>query len=198
MNFLNLVTKYGFWGVLFLLSQLIITKFFLPRALLIRTPFTIRRLGKIIGGSNLVTGKGIFIDILDKNAKLILGKNIKISYNCHIAVMNSVIISDNVLIAGNVFISDHSHGCYSGDIQSNPNTPPNERKLSVSNILIGENCWIGEGVSILPGVCIGKGTIIGANSVVTKSLPAFVIAAGSPAVILKKWSANDSKWIKYE
>ena len=53
-------------------------------------------------------------------------------------------------------------------------------------IQIGKDVWIGRGVAILPGVNIGDGSIVGANSVVTKSIPAGMIAVGSPANVIKK------------
>ena len=62
------------------------------------------------------------------------------------------------------------------------------------NISIGNNVWIGERVSILPGVSIGDGVIIGAGSVVTKSLPNFVIAAGIPAKIIKRFDKEKNIW----
>jgi lipopolysaccharide O-acetyltransferase len=48
----------------------------------------------------------------------------------------------------------------------------------------------------LPGVTIGKGTIVGANSVVAKSLPANVIAIGTPAKPIKKFNFETSRWEK--
>ncbi|OQE20534.1 hypothetical protein PENSTE_c013G05272 [Penicillium steckii] len=53
-------------------------------------------------------------------------------------------------------------------------------------ITIGEDCWIGGNVIVLPGVTIGKGVTIGAGSVVTKDVPAFHVAAGNPARIIRK------------
>lgn len=53
-------------------------------------------------------------------------------------------------------------------------------------IKIGKNVWLGGGVIVLPGVEIGENTVIGAGSVVTKSLPANVVAAGNPARVLKE------------
>ena len=50
--------------------------------------------------------------------------------------------------------------------------------LSSKPVVIKDNVWLGEFVSVLPGVTIGKGTIVGANSVVSKSLPPYVIAVG--------------------
>ncbi|CAI7648198.1 unnamed protein product [Penicillium manginii] len=53
-------------------------------------------------------------------------------------------------------------------------------------IFIGEDCWIGGNVIVLPGVSIGKGSTIGAGSIVTKDVPAFHVAAGNPARIIRK------------
>ncbi|KIW78770.1 hypothetical protein Z517_08609 [Fonsecaea pedrosoi CBS 271.37] len=53
-------------------------------------------------------------------------------------------------------------------------------------INIGEDCWLGGNVIVLPGVTIGRGSTIGAGSVVTKDIPAFHVAAGNPARILRK------------
>lgn len=51
-------------------------------------------------------------------------------------------------------------------------------------ITIGDNVWLGGGVIVCPGVTIGADTVVGAGSVVTKDLPAGVIAVGSPARVL--------------
>jgi acetyltransferase-like isoleucine patch superfamily enzyme len=53
-------------------------------------------------------------------------------------------------------------------------------------VVIGDDCWIGGHVVILPGVTIGKGCTIGASSVVTKDIPAWSVAIGSPARVVKK------------
>jgi len=52
-------------------------------------------------------------------------------------------------------------------------------------ILIGRDVWIGRGSCILPGITIGEGAVIGANSVVNKDVPAYAIAAGIPAKVIK-------------
>ncbi|MET0871100.1 MAG: DapH/DapD/GlmU-related protein, partial [Paeniglutamicibacter terrestris] len=53
-------------------------------------------------------------------------------------------------------------------------------------ITIGENVWIGGGATILPGVSIGENSVIGAGSVVTRDVPANVVAVGNPARVMKK------------
>jgi lipopolysaccharide O-acetyltransferase len=64
-------------------------------------------------------------------------------------------------------------------------------------VAIEDNVWLGEFVSVLPGVTIGKGSIVGANSVVSKNLPPYVIAVGTPAKPIKKFNFETNKWEKY-
>jgi galactoside O-acetyltransferase len=53
-------------------------------------------------------------------------------------------------------------------------------------IKIGDNAWIGINCIILKGVTIGEGAIIGAGSVVTRDIPAWTIAGGNPAKVIKE------------
>ena len=52
--------------------------------------------------------------------------------------------------------------------------------------VVGNDVWIGQNVTVMPGVHIGDGAIIAANSVVTKDVPAYHVAGGNPAGILKR------------
>ncbi|WP_225429960.1 DapH/DapD/GlmU-related protein [Deinococcus detaillensis] len=122
------------------------------------------------------------------------GDNVTLNDNIHIGCARSVTIGNNVLMASNIFISDHNHGKYSGTNQDSPLTPPEHRDLDVSDVFIGNNVWIGESASILPGVIIGEGCIVGANSVVTKDIPKFCIVAGNPARILKYYDEKSRVW----
>jgi lipopolysaccharide O-acetyltransferase len=163
-------------------------------------PLYIRGKNGIEGGENLTTGINLRIDIIRNNnfqPVLKLGKNIQLNDFVHIGVALEVSIGDNTLIASKVFISDHNHGSYKGDYQSNPlTTSPISRELQSEKVVIGNNVWIGEFVSILPGVKIGNGSIIGAMSVVSKDIPAYSIAVGSPARVIKKFDFNNNKWVK--
>ena len=70
-----------------------------------------------------------------------------------------------------------------------------ERNLGLEKalpIVIGDNCWIGADVTILPGVTIGEGTVIGAKSVVTRDIPAGVIAMGNPCRVIRPITEKDS------
>ena len=61
-------------------------------------------------------------------------------------------------------------------------------------IHIGRNCWLGSGVIVVPGVTIGDNTVIGAGSVVTKDIPANVVAVGSPCRVLRPISDHDREY----
>ena len=116
----------------------------------------------------------------------------------HITAAHSVEIGDNVLMASKIYISDCSHGSYVGnENDSDPMVSPVDRPLSMKAVTIEDNVWLGEFVSVLPGVTIGKGTIVGANSVVSKSLPPYVIAVGSPAKPIKFYNFENKRWEKY-
>ena len=55
----------------------------------------------------------------------------------------------------------------------------------------GRNCWLGAGVIVVPGVTIGDNTVIGAGSVVTKDIPANIVAVGNPCRVLCPISEHD-------
>jgi acetyltransferase-like isoleucine patch superfamily enzyme len=57
-----------------------------------------------------------------------------------------------------------------------------ERALPIK---IGRDCWLGGNVSVMAGVTIGDGCTIGSNSTVTRDIPAYSVAAGSPARVIK-------------
>lgn len=140
-------------------------------------------------GNNFSILKGGRIEAIDRygneifNPDIIIGDNVVINSDCHIAAINKIKIGNNVVMASRVYISDHSHGkLTTEDLQ----IPVAERPLfSKGNIYIEDNVWIREGVAILPNVRIGENSVIGANSVVTKDIPANSIAAGVPCRVLK-------------
>ena len=59
---------------------------------------------------------------------------------------------------------------------------------------IGKNCWLGAGVIVLPGVSIGDNTVIGAGSIVTKDIPANVVAVGNPCRVLREVGEHDKQF----
>jgi len=143
----------------------------------------------IILGNSFQSYAGLRLEAYDKHLgneyhpEIVIGDNVSLNYNCHIACINRIKIGNNVLMASRVYITDHSHG--SIDLEALA-TPPALRKIySEGPVIIEDNVWIGEGAVIMPNVRIGKNSIIGANAVVTRDIPSNCVAAGVPARVLK-------------
>jgi lipopolysaccharide O-acetyltransferase len=177
---------------------LIYTKLFFRKSRIVRYPIDIRGRGNIDFGRGLTTGKYNRIEAFTTKKKKILkfGKGVQMNDFNHITAIKSVTIGDNVLMASKIYISDSSHGNYSGTDSDAPESIVNERQLSARPVKIGDNVWLGESVAILPGITIGKNSIIGAGSVVTKDVPENCIAVGNPASVVKKWNEKEQKWQK--
>lgn len=65
-------------------------------------------------------------------------------------------------------------------------------------VTIEDGAWIGAGVIILPGVRIGKNAVIGAGSVVTKDIPANVVAVGNPCKVLREITERDREYYYHD
>lgn len=121
---------------------------------------------------------------------LVIEDGCTIGHFNHIYATHSVILHKNVLTADKVYISDNLHGYEDIDI-------PVHQQPIVQNgeVEIGEGSWLGENVCVL-GAKIGKHCVIGANSVVTKDLPDYCVAVGSPAKVIKRYDFNTNSWKK--
>ena len=77
-----------------------------------------------------------------------------------------------------------------------PINPTLRRQVYQYNIPvhIGNNVWLGAGVLVMPGVTIGDNSVIGAGSVVTKDIPANVIAVGNPCRVLREIGEHDKEY----
>ena len=195
----NLLRSYGFFGSLRLLRDYLATRVMLPQARLVRQPVYIRGKRWMQIGPGLTTGPRLRLDVfpLDPNAGPILriGRDVQLNDDVHIAAVGGVTIGDHVLIASRVFITDHNHGITSGPgPHTDPSIPPAERPLTFAPVTIEDDVWIGEAVCVLQGVRIGKGAIIGAQSLVTRDVPPYTIAAGSPARLIKRYNVETSLW----
>ncbi|MEY2558942.1 MAG: hypothetical protein QOE34_2367 [Verrucomicrobiota bacterium] len=67
---------------------------------------------------------------------------------------------------------------------------PPRPKLRTMPVIIADNVWIGMNATILKGVTIGENSVVAAGAVVTKSVPANVVVAGNPAVVIKTFDAT--------
>lgn len=134
----------------------------------------------------------VYNDLTGKQSKIKIGDNCYIGYNNTFLAGGNITLEDGVLMASNILISSENHSI-------NPESPDYymNQKLSCDPIIVGEGTWIGEKVSILSGVTIGKKCVIGAGSIVTKDIPDFSIAVGSPAKVIKKYNFNTHEWEKH-
>ena len=111
---------------------------------------------------------------------LYIGDGTSIGRLVQINAWRSVRIESNVLIADRVLISDADHNFSDTDVPI---------KLQGDSfrgaVRLESGCWIGIGAVILPGVTVGRNAIVAANAVVTRDVPAYSIAAGVPARIVK-------------
>ena len=113
-----------------------------------------------------------------------IGNGCSFRNRTHITAIQSIIIGDNLLTGNDVLISDNNHG---STLKEDMMIRPQNRHLTTKGgITIGNNVWLGDKVLILGHVNIGDGVIIAANSVVTHDIPAYCVAAGIPAKIIKQ------------
>lgn len=112
-----------------------------------------------------------------------IGNNVGIGWQTTIAVGTRIVLKDNVRIAGRAFLAGYP-GHPVDPVARAAGQPDLDQQARP--IVLHEDVWLGTGCIVNGGVEIGAGTIVAAGSVVTKSLPPGVLAAGSPARIVKK------------
>lgn len=114
------------------------------------------------------------------------GSNVYANFHLTLVDDTDIYVGDNVMIGPNVTISAGTH----------PVHPGLRRKQAQYNlsITIGSNVWIGANSVILPGVRIGDNAVIGAGSVVTRDIPANVVAVGSPCRVLREIGEKDYRF----
>lgn len=182
-----------------------------PRILKYRTLSTCHR----VSGSPLVLQPVLFLG----SGAIVIGRNVEFGWSrstsfysgyCHLEVStpDSVIeIGDGVQINNNAFIKSEGPGIRIGerallgsevtiyDSDFHDLRPQHRRggQASMAAVELAENVFIGDRVLILKGVTIGANSVIGAGSVVSSSIPEGVIAAGSPARVIKTLSAGDAQ-----
>lgn len=117
----------------------------------------------------------------DYGTNISLGSKVFFNFNCVVLDVMKVTIGDNVLFGPAVQIYTATH----------PLSAAERRQWleSAKPITIGSDVWIGGGSIICPGVSIGDRTVIGAGSVVTRDIPADVVAAGNPCRVIRELKA---------
>ncbi|MCD8342634.1 MAG: sugar O-acetyltransferase [Clostridiales bacterium] len=111
------------------------------------------------------------------------GRDIYANFNLTLVDDTHIYVGDCTMFGPNVTVATAGH----------PILPElREQGLQYNApVHIGRNCWLGAGVIVLPGVTIGDNTVVGAGSVVTKDLPANVVAVGNPCRVLRPIGEQD-------
>ena len=121
-------------------------------------------------GENSIVNNGLTV-VLPKNVTI--GSGVTVMNGALMMAAGGITIEDKVLIAANVKLITNNHDPYERDI------------LTCRPILIKEGAWVGAGATILPGITVGKYAIVGSDSVVTKDIPDYAVAVGTPAKVIK-------------
>ena len=114
------------------------------------------------------------------------GKNVYANFNLTLVDDTHIYVGDYTMLGPNVVIATAGH----------PILPELREQAYQYNmpVRIGKSCWLGAGVIVLPGVTIGDNTVVGAGSVVTKDLPANVVAVGNPCRVLREINDRDKEY----
>lgn len=115
-----------------------------------------------------------------------LGSGVYANFNLTLVDDGNIYIGNNTMIGPNVTIATAGHPIL-------PELRNDALQFNV-DVHIGKRVWIGAGVIILPGVTIGDNTVIGAGAVVTKDIPANVVAVGNPCRVLREINDHDREY----
>ncbi|MFN6484956.1 MULTISPECIES: acyltransferase [unclassified Nostoc] len=166
-------------------------------------------------GSGVYIFKGVRMDARGhKNNRIHLGNRVAIERNVDIGSLEDtcIHIDEDTFIAPNVSIEGPGDikigkhcliAAYSGIYANNhnfanPMEPIKYQGVTRKGIVIEDDCWLGHGVTVLDGVTIGKGSVIGAGAVVNKDIPAFSVAVGIPARVIKSRIGKDIAKVQAE
>jgi acetyltransferase-like isoleucine patch superfamily enzyme len=145
-------------------------------------------------GNSVIIGKDAILYIVPDDfdeVKLTIDDNCTIGARNVISVKNLIQIERDVIMGTSVLIQDHQHT--HDDIE----LPIRAQGITLGGrIRIEQGCWIGQGAVIVCNegeMVIGRNSVIGANSVVGRSIPPHSVVVGNPAIVLKHFSAAESR-----
>lgn len=119
----------------------------------------------------------------DYGTHIQFGRNVFLNFNCVILDAALVTLGDHVFLGPGVQIYTATHPLDATERRSG--------RESAKPVTVGNDVWIGGGAILLPGVSIGATSVIGAGSVVTRSIPAGVLAAGNPCRVIRPLQVSD-------
>jgi len=162
---------------------------------IIYPPFHTNDPSEVYIGDGVQVWDGSWIDTfkeykgIEYRPRLEIGDGTYIGRQAHVCACNKVTIGRNVVFADSVYVGDSLHGFE--DI----NTPIMDQQLVCPGpVVIEDEVCLGERVCVMPNVTIGRHSVVGSNSVVTRSIPAYSVAVGSPAQVVKQYNHKTQQW----
>ena len=135
-------------------------------------------------GDNVFIGRNSILSC--KNGDITLGDRVNIGFNCEIFSGSRVTVGASALLAAYTYLIGGDHVAeLDEDIIHSGSTS--------HGIAVGENCWFGAGAKVLDGVEIGSHSIVGTGAVVTKNIPAYSVAVGLPAKVIRDRRAEQRR-----
>lgn len=136
---------------------------------------------------------------LNVNNRAVDEPAIVIGANCFIGRRNFLSAGSLIRIGDYALTGVDCHFLGSDHLHATPFAPyATTGTTEGGEIVVGVNCWLGASVTVLKGVTIGFGSIIGAGSIVTRDVPPFSVAVGSPARVVKRFDVARNDWIAAE
>jgi len=164
---------------------------------------------RVIGGRHISFGRSVYAErnlwleavtsyrSQSFHPEITIGECVCFSDGVHISSIASIAIGSHSLFGSRIYVADHNHGIYRGELQSIPEEAPAHRLLGGGGpVVIGENVWIGDNSVIIGPATIGRGAIVGANSVVRGVVPSNTMVAGTPAKPIKIFNSKTASWDK--
>lgn len=139
-------------------------------------PLREQLLGQLLGtvGQDVVIRPPLRVDY---GTRITVGDRLFANFGLVALDVAAITIGDDVQIGPNVQLLTPTHPI---DAEAR-----RAKWEAAKPITIGDNVWLGGGVIVCPGVTIGENTVVGAGSVVTRDLPADVVAVGNPARVVR-------------
>jgi acetyltransferase-like isoleucine patch superfamily enzyme len=156
------------------------TKFEKPKNIFIGKNVSIGRMSWL--AANPLTG--------GQKCSLKIGDGTYIGNFSHIYCTSEIEIGEHAIFADRVYVTDNLH------TYTDPTIPIiSQPIIQLQKVTIGNGSWIGENACII-GANVGKQSVVGSNAVVTKDIPDYCVAVGSPAKIIKRFSFEKQLWLK--
>jgi acetyltransferase-like isoleucine patch superfamily enzyme len=157
-------------------------------------PLRLANLRFIHLGDGVTINRDCWIHVLAPSAgdsvpRLQIGAFSSIGMGATISAAREIVIGRRVVLARNVYISDHRHA-----YEDVTRAVLDQGISDISPTWIGDESWLGQNVCVLPGVHIGTHCVIGANSTVTRDIPDYSVAVGSPARVIKQYDFERQLW----